>query len=69
MYRVHLGSGSVFLEESRRHLDVGAVSSQRTQDLIAESLDTLTARILGLIAALAQDHQITDAGFLSQLPA
>jgi len=68
MYRVHLGSGSVFLEESRRHLDMGTVTSQRLRDLIAESIDTPTARILGLIGALTQDQEITDPHFLSQLP-
>ncbi|MBN1458473.1 MAG: DUF4132 domain-containing protein [Armatimonadetes bacterium] len=68
MYRVHLGSGSVFLEESRRHLDMGTITSERLRDLIAESIDTPTARILGLIGALTQDQEITDPHFLSQLP-
>ncbi len=68
MYRVHLGSGSVFLEESRRHLDMGAVTSETLRDLIAESVDSVTARILGLIGALTNDDQITDPHFLDQLP-
>jgi len=68
MYRVHLGSGSVFLEESRRHLDMGAVTSETLRDLIAESVDSVTARILGLIGALTRDDQITDPHFLNQLP-
>jgi hypothetical protein len=67
MYRVHLASGSAFLEESRRHLDTGPVTSEAFRDLVAESMDTITARIVGLIGALANDHQITDPDFLSQL--
>ena len=68
MYRVHLGSGSVFLEDTRRHLDMGAITSEALRDLIAESIDSVTARILGLIGALIRDDQITDPHFLDQLP-
>jgi hypothetical protein len=68
MYRVHLASGSAFLEESRRHLDTGSLNSNKPfRDLVAESVDTVTARVVGLIGALANDHQITDPDFLSQL--
>jgi len=67
MYRIHLGSGSVFLENSRRHLDLAAIANKQMEDLLAESMDSRTAHILGLIAALTQDHQIADPHFLRQL--
>jgi len=67
MYRVHLGSGSVLLEKSRLNLDLGDLRSGPMEDLVAESIDSLTARIIGIIGALAQDSQITDPRFLHQL--
>ncbi|UCC68055.1 MAG: DUF4132 domain-containing protein [Armatimonadota bacterium] len=67
MYRVHLGSGTVLLEDSRRHLDLTSITITRLGDLVAESMDSLTARILGIIVALTRDHQITDPHFLAQL--
>jgi len=67
MYRVHLGSGSVLLEKSRLNLDLGDLRSGPMEDLVAESIDSLTARIIGIIGALAQDSQITDPRFLQQL--
>ncbi len=67
MYRVHLGSGSVLLEKSRRHLDLGTLRSAPLEALAVESLDTFTARILGIIGALSRDEDITDPDFLSQL--
>jgi hypothetical protein len=67
MYRVHLGSGSVLLEKSRRSLDLGPVRSLPMATLAAESMDSLTARIMGIIATLSHDERITDARFLAQL--
>ena len=67
MYRVHLGSGSVLLEQSRRHLDLGSLRGQPLEALVSESMDTFTARILGIIGALSHDDQIDEPGFLSQL--
>jgi len=67
MYRVNLGSGSVLLERTRRHLDVDAIASQPIRELIAESMDSQSARILGIIGALSQDDTITDPEFLGQL--
>ncbi len=69
MYRVHLGSGSVFLENTRRHLDMGPISSEPLRSLVAESMDRVTARILGLVGALVNDDQIRDPHFLGQLAA
>lgn len=67
MYRIHLGSGSVFLENTRRHLDAGAIGSGPLRDLVAESMDRITARILGVIGALVSDDRIRDSDFLRQL--
>jgi len=67
MYRVNLGSGSVLLEKTRRHVDVGAVAGGPLRDLIGESIDSQSARILGIIIALSQDHTITEPEFLRQL--
>jgi len=67
MYRVHLGSGSVLLEQSRRHLDLGPLRSQPLEAVVSESMDSSTARILGIIGALSHDDQIDEPGFLSQL--
>jgi len=67
MYRVNLGSGSVLLEKTRRHLDVGALVGGPLRDLIGESMDSQSARILGIIIALSQDHTITEPEFLRQL--
>ncbi len=67
MYRIHLGSGSVLLEETRRHLDLGRVTNKEVEELLGESMDSRTARILGVIAALTRDHEITEPGFLRQL--
>lgn len=66
-YRVHLGSGSVLLESSRRSLDLGAVRSQQLETLVSESMDSTTSRIIAIIGALAHDHQISDPAFLRQL--
>ena len=67
MYRVHLGSGSVLLEKSRRHLDLGSLRGESLEALVSESMDTFTARILGTIGALSHDDQISDPAFLGQL--
>ena len=67
MYRVHLGSGSVLVEATRRHLDVGAVCSDALRALVAEGLDSRTSQIIGVIGALTQDDRITDPVFLNQL--
>ncbi len=67
MYRVHLGSGSVLLEKSRRHLDLGPSLLTATDALLTESMDSLTAHIISLILTLSQDASIADPHFLSQL--
>jgi hypothetical protein len=67
MYRVNLGSGSVLLEASRRHIDIGDAASEAAADLLVEGMDEGTARVLAVIATLARDHQIADAGFLKQV--
>jgi len=67
-YRVHLGSGSVLLENTRRHLDLRSLPTEQLGDLVAESMDSLTTRILGIIGALSRDDEIVDPGFLDQLP-
>jgi hypothetical protein len=67
LYRVHLGSGTVFLEESRRSLDIGTVTNRLISDLVSESMDSRTARILGTIGALSRDEDIADSAFLRQL--
>ncbi len=67
MYRVNLGSGSVLLEESRRHLATGDIASESPGDLLVEGMDAGTARVLSVIAALARDDRIEDEGFLRQL--
>jgi hypothetical protein len=66
LYRVHLGSGSVLLEESRRHLDTSALATPVELSLV-ESADSLTARIVGLIVALSHDDRITEPAFIAQL--
>ena len=66
-YRVHLGSGSVLLEESRRNLDLGSLRHETMEALVGESMDSRTARIVGIIGALGQDHLITAPQFLAQL--
>ena len=68
LYRVHLGSGSVLLENTRRHLDLRSVTTEQVGELLAEGMDSLTARILGIIGALSRDGEITDPYFLRQLP-
>ena len=67
MYRVHLGSGSVLLETTRRHLDIGAATTNPLEDVMAESIDSLTARVLAVIAILSRDDEITTPAFLDQL--
>lgn len=67
MYRVHLGSGSVLLDKSRRHLHVGPDVLASVEALLAESMDRGTAHIVSLILTLSQDDQITDPHFLRQL--
>ncbi len=69
MYRVHLGSGSVLLENSRRHLDLRSVVNKQLEGLVAESMDSLTARIVGIVGSLSRDDQIADLSFLQQLAA
>jgi hypothetical protein len=67
IYRVHLGSGSVLLEKSRLHLDFGLLLGGPVESLMAESMDSFTARVLGLILALSHDDSITDPEFLRQI--
>jgi len=67
MYRLHLGSGSVLLEKTRRHLDLGSLRSEAMEALVAESMDSATARIIGIVGFLSQDEQVTDPRFLDQL--
>ncbi|MFB3882357.1 MAG: DUF4132 domain-containing protein [Armatimonadota bacterium] len=67
LYRVHLGSGSVLLEESRRHLDLGQVHAQAIADLLGEGMDAGTARVLAIVQTLARDDEIGDPAFLRQL--
>jgi len=67
MYRVHLGSGSVLLEKSRRHLDLGPSLLTATDSLLAEGMDSLTAHIISLILTLSQDASLADPHFLGQL--
>ncbi len=66
-YRVHLGSGSVLLEKSRRSLDVSGIEGPGTDVVGAESLDAHTSRIIGTVIALCQDDQIAAPGFREQL--
>jgi hypothetical protein len=66
-YRVHLGSGSVLLEQRRLHLDLGLSTQAEGGWASAESVDSFTARILGTIFALSHDDEITDPRFLRQL--
>ncbi len=67
MYRVNLGSGSILLEESRRHLDMGAIATESVDSLLVEGMDAGTARVLAIVATLAQDDKIGDEGFLRQV--
>jgi len=67
MYRVHLASGSVLLEESRRHLEAGRVFEKAVDEWLGEGMDAGTARVLGVIATLARDKRIRDPAFLAQL--
>lgn len=66
-YRVNLGSGSVLLERSRRHLDLTWLPLGPTTSLLEESMDSLSARIVSTIAVLSRDEAISDPRFLSQL--
>jgi hypothetical protein len=68
-YRLHLASGSVLLEPSRRHLRLPAHLSVLPDPALAESMDALTAQIIGFVASLARDDEITDDDFLRQLGA
>jgi hypothetical protein len=68
MYRVHLGSGSVLLEESRRHVDLGDVAAEAIGELLVEGMDAGTARVLAIVATLARDEQISAPAFLRQVP-
>jgi hypothetical protein len=67
IYRVHLASGSVLLEESRRHLEAGMVFGRAVDDWLGEGMDAGTARVLGVIATLSRDEVIGDPAFLAQL--
>jgi hypothetical protein len=67
IYRVHLASASVLLEESRRHLEAGRVFDEAVDDWLGEGMDAGTARVLGVVATLARDEQIRDPVFLAQL--
>ena len=60
-------AGSVLLENTRRHLDLGSLADKWLDRILAESMDSLTARILGTIGALCHDEEITDPHFLAQL--
>jgi hypothetical protein len=68
-YRLHLASGSVLLEPSRRHLRLPSALGVLPDPSLAESMDPLTAQIIGSVAALARDDEITDEDFLRQLGA
>jgi hypothetical protein len=67
IYRVHLASGSVLLEESRRHLEAGGVFEKAAEEWLGEGMDAGTARVLGVVATLARDEEMRDPAFLAQL--
>jgi hypothetical protein len=67
MYRIHLGSGSVLLERSRRHLHLPPELLTSADASITESTDSLTTHIISLILTLSQDDAIADPQFLGQL--
>jgi hypothetical protein len=66
-YRVHLGSGSVLIEESGRHLDLRGLESPSKSYLPSEEADSRTADILRLVSLLSEDHKIESPFFLSQV--
>ena len=66
-YRVHLGSGSVLLERSRRSLDVSGIGGPAVDVVTAESVDAHTARIIGTVVALSHDDQISAPRFREQI--
>ncbi len=67
MYRVHLGSGSVLLENTRRHLHLGAATINPLGEVMSESIDSMTSRVLAVIAILSRDGEIIDQDFIAQL--
>lgn len=66
-YRVHLGSGSVLLERTRRSMDVSGISEPVREMVGGESVDAGTARIIGTVIALSQDDRIAAPGFREQI--
>ena len=65
-YRVHLGSGSAFIEPEGRHLSTAHLVA-RGRPLPLEDTDSATYRILALVVALAQDDQIRNEAFLAEV--
>jgi len=64
-YRVHLGSGTVFLEPEGRSIMVPLPESD--SGLPLEAVDPGTARILLTVLTLARDTEITTPAFRAQL--
>lgn len=64
-YRVHLGSGTIFLEPEGRSITLRATRPAATLPL--EDADSGTARLLLTVLTLAQDTEIADPAFRRQL--
>jgi hypothetical protein len=62
-YRVHLGSGSIFIEPTGAHLPCPRPQSQDPQYLPFEDVDSRTAEVLRIIVALSRDDGIADERF------
>lgn len=64
-YRVHLGSGTIFLEPEGKSVTLRP--GPTPAPLPVEDADSGTARVLTTVLSLAQDAQIADPAFLRQL--
>jgi hypothetical protein len=66
-YRLHLGSGSVFLEPEGRHLSLGALLESQEGFLPSEDADSRTVQILRTVALLSRDGAIASSPFRAQI--
>ncbi len=67
LYRLHLGSGSVLLDRTRRNLDVSGLVHEASYQSVLEGMDSFTSHIVRTMLVLSRDGEIVDPEFLRQI--
>ena len=67
MYRLHLGSGSVFLDRTQRNVEVSGLVHEASYYSVLEGMDSLTSHLVRTVLVLCRDEEIVAPEFLRQV--